>query len=654
MQNPVSIYQKLTAVLIIFSGILVVFLYLPQFMPPSTPPRQAAMIFLTLSLLLIFTHQMINAKKLEIFSTPLIFPLILWLIVNILSLTQSSGKLPASFTVISILGSVIFYFLIPQIIHSKRQIAIILYTLSIFISLSGLAPLLSKTAIYPQPLKSYLQSVFGQSSIAINTTGATYVTGLLLLIFLPVVVALCLQFLKNIRPLKIVLGAVIITLYSLSVLITLKTLLPINSSNIEIPSFLDRKIGWMIATETIKNRPLFGIGPANFINAYTLYKPLYLPNISYPDLSFQPASLSSNEIFMIIATNGILGSLIYFLFILKSVYYLFPKLLSKNPIIVAISISFFIYVLSQALLPTPAILTFFIFIFLGLVQSLINENKPSLICQLPQNKEEDSLKITIIPFTITLALSIIIVFLTFKTLMGEFYEKQAIDFISKNDGQKALDFAQKAVDQNPINDSYRINIAQIAYSLGVSTFQQKSASPAGELSDADKNLISQLLQKSIAESKKAVDLNPEKAYNISTLAAIYSGLAQILPEAQQFSLEAYNRAIQIDPTNPKLKLELGGIYFGKSEFATASAIFQDAVLLQANYANAHYNLGYGLLRLNQFSAGLSELQRAADLTPPDSADHQKVLSEIESIQAQIASLSGSLNPKPSATPPPKP
>lgn len=641
--------EKLSAFLILITGLSIPFLYLPQFFLPSNLPKFALALLLTLLLSLVFCLKIARSKKIQIFSAPLTLPLLLLLAVNILSLIQSSGKFDAAIIVAILACSIFLYILIPQLIKSQRNVSIILYVFSLSIAFSGLFPLIKNYGSFPEPLKSYFQVV--------NESGAVYLNSFFLIIMIPIVIGLMANIILNVKNrrsfFQIPFGIVLAVVFTAGMIVTFKTV------KLEQFGVLDRQTGWIISLETIKKHPLFGIGPGNFINAYTLYKPFYAPNISYPNLDFTPTSTSSNNYFLILTTTGTIGLLTYLLFIFLTITGSIKKFTQKtsNSLLTSISVSFVIFIILQGFFPLPQIVTFYILIILGLSQSLINKH-PSLVIDLSYSKEseneEDTLSISAFPFSLVLIFSLIIVYIAGRTVLGEYYEKKAVISAKSNDAKNSLGYAQKAIELNPIADAHHANFAQINYLSAISLLQEKK----DNLTDNDRTLISQLFQKAIDEGKIAVSQNPQKVYNLQTLAAIYAGLAKTaVPGAEQFSIETYKKALDIDPTNPKLRIDLGEIYFNRNEFATASSIFKDAVLLQANYANAHYNLGHALLRLNQFETGIFEIETAANLLPDGNTDKERILLEIEDLKAQIASLSGQIpppSPKPNSLPTIKP
>ena len=81
------------------------------------------------------------------------------------------------------------------------------------------------------------------------------------------------------------------------------------------------KYGWIIAIESFKNAPIFGVGPDAFVTAFTRYKPASINLTDYWTASF---GLSSNMYFHLLTTVGILG-LGSYLLLVRRVHVLFKS-----------------------------------------------------------------------------------------------------------------------------------------------------------------------------------------------------------------------------------------------------------------------------------------------------------------------------------------
>ena len=82
-------------------------------------------------------------------------------------------------------------------------------------------------------------------------------------------------------------------------------------------------------------------------------------------------------------------------------------------------------------------------------------------------------------------------------------------------------------------------------------------------------------------------------------------------------------------------MELGTIFFAKGDFLNAANMFKQATQLKSNYANAHYNLGQALIKLEAFDVAASELEVTKSLLPANSPDLEKLNKEIDSAKSKI-------------------
>ena len=122
----------------------------------------------------------------------------------------------------------------------------------------------------------------------------------------------------------------------------------------------------------------------------------------------------------------------------------------------------------------------------------------------------------------------------------------------------------------------------------------KSAEDKGTLTDQDRQTIQQLLSQSVNEARASIALSPRSARNWEVLASIYRNIAGVAQNALVFSLDSYGRAIQRDPLNPALRVNVGGIYYSIKNYDLAIRFFSDAANLKPDYANAYFNLSIAL------------------------------------------------------------
>ncbi|PIQ95658.1 MAG: hypothetical protein COV67_13720 [Nitrospinae bacterium CG11_big_fil_rev_8_21_14_0_20_56_8] len=79
------------------------------------------------------------------------------------------------------------------------------------------------------------------------------------------------------------------------------------------------------------------------------------------------------------------------------------------------------------------------------------------------------------------------------------------------------------------------------------------------------------------------------------------------------AIEAYQRAIERGPKNPKAYYSLGGIYNYKQMLPEAEEAFKKAIFLDPTHHDAHYSLGFTYELMGRKEDAEREYRRAHDL-----------------------------------------
>ena len=95
--------------------------------------------------------------------------------------------------------------------------------------------------------------------------------------------------------------------------------------------------------------------------------------------------------------------------------------------------------------------------------------------------------------------------------------------------------------------------------------------------------------KAVETLKKAVDASPDNVLLWTNLAAAYLGRLETSgPKHQAKAIEAYERALWIDPSTPNVHYHLGLIYKQQGNLSRSSAMFQRALEINPNDRDARY------------------------------------------------------------------
>ena len=157
-------------------------------------------------------------------------------------------------------------------------------------------------------------------------------------------------------------------------------------------------------------------------------------------------------------------------------------------------------------------------------------------------------------------------------------------------------------------------------------------SQKANLSDDEKKTQQDVVSEAIRNVRITTEvLDPLNVSNWEIRGGIYRSLIGAAADADKWAIDAYNTAINIDPTNAALRLTLGGVYFLGADYLNAANMFSQAIRLNTNYANAYYNLGQSLVGLKRYDDAKRAYEAAQGLVQKDSSDYTILAQEIEKL-----------------------
>jgi tetratricopeptide (TPR) repeat protein len=408
---------------------------------------------------------------------------------------------------------------------------------------------------------------------------------------------------------------------------------------------------WIISSSTIQDYPILATGPSTFSLNFSRYRPLTLNTGNNWNVRYDKPY---NELLDILGTIGIVGLIAAIYFGSKLLKLISGTRSLKDETGLTKVVAIALFATSVAFLFTYAtVLT--AFIFFGLLSFLIaghtltddqNRMSEKVTFNLGAFSSVSSIGIgemSVVKreyFRYILAVPIFLLvgyagYLGFKNYQGEYFMRMAIVAAKTNDAAKIYEYQRMAISANPTRDAYQSAYARTNLVLA------NALAAKGNLSDNDKQTVQGLIAQAIQSARVVTEVvSPLNVANWETRALVYSSIMGVAQNASDWAISSYNTAIQYDPTNPKLRLDLGGIYFAKGDYLTAANLFRQATALKADYANAHYNFAQSLLKLNDIQSALTELQATKNLVPVDSADYKQVDAEIAALQAQQPVVAG--------------
>lgn len=421
---------------------------------------------------------------------------------------------------------------------------------------------------------------------------------------------------------------------------SVKSLMLTKQQTLILPPF---DISWYSAVEILKTpiTALFGTGVDNFASIFTRVKDvLYNQSSSWQINAF---TISRSALLHIETETGVIGLFAFFLILITAFKGLFSLkklhkgiqklLLPKVLLFVSVVITLFLF---------PPSIAFFLLFFVALA---IITAQSELFDQ-PQKQVFDVSELLPIYLGTSVILFIFIGisgFLLAKTYYAEYYFRQSLDGIVSNNIKTLYDNQRLAIITNPYIERYRTSFSQtnmlVANNIAskVQTPTEGATNQPPQLSEEDRQTISQAIQAAISEGKAAASLNPQKASNWENLAGIYRNIINVAQGADAWTVSAYQRSIILDPQNPMYRLNLGGVFYSLNNWDEATKLFEQSIGLKPDWANAHYNLAWSLFQKKDYVRAVSEMQNALTLLDAGTAkvDYDRAQKELEEFKKMV-------------------
>jgi len=385
-------------------------------------------------------------------------------------------------------------------------------------------------------------------------------------------------------------------------------------------------LSWFAFVEILKNpiTALFGVGVDNFSSIFTTVR-----NLEYNQSSLwqiNSFSTSSSALLHSITETGLLGG-----FSILFLIYTFSKKLTH--IKTETKVFYFSSLLVFIFLPPSIISYYLLFTAFAIISSELNAHK-----------NFDAFEINLSNL-LPIYVSIVVIGVVFvgsasyylgRNILSEYYFKLSVDAVSKNDVQGLYNNQIKAIENASFNEEFRRQLAQTSLLIA----NNVAAKGEDKITDQDKRIITDAISSAINEAKTAVSLNPSKVINWQVLASVYKQIINVDENAPLWTRSAYQQAIVLDPFNPTIRLELGGVFYLFENYKDAQQMFEQAVSLKSDWANARYNLAWAYFKNNLYREAVDQMQITVGLLNPskDSKDYANAQKNLDEFKKKLAEV----------------
>jgi Tfp pilus assembly protein PilF len=380
--------------------------------------------------------------------------------------------------------------------------------------------------------------------------------------------------------------------------------------------FLDWKNSWIIAVESLKQNPIFGVGIGNFVEAFYWWRGVGF-NASPNWASVY--SISGNWLTQVWSETGLVGLVLVLVLVWRTIKSQHSKI---NKIIATIA--------GIAILALP--FNWIALLFWLWLITIFGAGK--------KNYGQISLKVGNSGINAGPAFLFVAVLLGVvwagnwwgKIMLGEVNYRNSLVAASKNDGSGTYNLQIKAIALNENYPEYRRAYSQTNLALALSLLSNK------DITEEDKQKAVTLVQQAVREGKATVALDNLNPGYWSNLAVIYKQLVGVIDGSADWAVQAYSQAGVLDTVNPALRLDFGGLLYALGSYDQADRLFEQSVTLKGDLANSWYNWSYTAKQLNKVDVAVSRLTQALTLVPAGSGDYEKASQELVTWKKELEVL----------------
>lgn len=418
---------------------------------------------------------------------------------------------------------------------------------------------------------------------------------------------------------------------------------------------LDLRTSWVVAVHAVRDFPFFGSGLNTFLADFSHYRPVAYNASPYWNVRFGTAG---NGVLQMLATLGLLGFLAFVYLVVKVLKIVRGEYLARTDpdtdervLKVGLGVTLLTYLVSLLLTVPNFTVDVVFFTLLAVSLSLFSKSIKSLSPSIPMEDGRDALPYLTVGPAILLATAIL--YFAGRFAYADYTFRQGINEAVAQKTQDSFNTLRNAVQINPYRDSYHLSLASLTFSLADSI-----AAKGKEMTKDDQTTLLQLLDFSIKEAKNAVTIDPSNVDNWYNLASLYRNVAGLIQNAGDWAVATYQQAILLDPVNPVLRMDLGGLFYLAGDYESAANYFREAVSLKQDLANAHFNLAYAYRQKNMIPAAYNEMAYVTRLVTADSPDYKRAFDDLETLRKLLpadaqAQLPTSVAPGAELTPTPE-
>lgn len=385
-------------------------------------------------------------------------------------------------------------------------------------------------------------------------------------------------------------------------------------------NFLDVRPSWQstfdVGSHTYASSPIFGSGPSTFGSQWLKFRDRSLNETVFWNVDFTSGIGLIPTSFV---TTGALGALAWLAFLglflwigLRNLLFRSPK----DPFIRFVSIASFtgaLYVLALSVfsVPGPAVLIAG-FLMIGLFVSTLRYGPERHEWGVIFSKNPRVGFVIVFGLTLLLLASVVAAYAIVTRYLSEVAYAESAQAIGQGNLDVAEAAATRSITFSPSDRAY-----QLIASVGVARMNQIANDQTLAPAEAQSR-FQDALSKSVEAALTATRLAPNNYQNWALLGNVYQTVVPLkIDQAYDNAKTAYQRAVDLNPSNPTLPYILAQLEIAQSNPAAAEEYLMQAIGLKRDYTQAIFLLSQLQVLQGKSREALQAAEAAAYFAPND-------------------------------------
>ncbi|MFA6094919.1 MAG: tetratricopeptide repeat protein [Candidatus Paceibacterota bacterium] len=371
-----------------------------------------------------------------------------------------------------------------------------------------------------------------------------------------------------------------------------------------------------VSKDSLKENPILGIGPNMFYKEWNLNKPVGVNSTVLWNADFNYGVGLIPSYLVMLGIPAFLAWLAFIVLVLyagfKAVFARTTDMFAKYLIFVSFISSLYLWLLS--ILYVPSLVMFVLtFVFTGILISIMYQEKLTRPIVFSAFKSSKATFVSVFLLVVVLLLVVAYGVIVAEKFMAEVYfQKATVSLATNNDLQKAEALLIKAADLSK-GDVYYRSLSEVNLLTLSSIVNQAEGS-----ADTKRNQIRAALAAAIVNAQTARDIDPTNYQNWLSLARVYEFVLPLSIEGAYDNAKAgYEKARELNPTNPIIPLYLSRLELSNDNPTKAKEYVTSALQLKSNYTEAIFLLSQIELALDNVKGAISSVEAATLITPND-------------------------------------